>query len=191
MPMERHTVQFFDGPESLGADVAQYFADGVSAGDQLLLLARPIHVRAVEEGLAALGLSTATLENERRLTLFDVDSTLRGLMCNGRPDRHAFDRLFAAPVRTLAAQGSVRGYGELVDVLAGHGNIRASQELEDLWNELLAATPIQLHCGYTAATFADGRNARAMRSICHQHTHVCTNRSDLLAEWLLSQHTTN
>ena len=185
--MGRHTVQFFDGPESLGADVARFFAEGLVGGDRLLLVARPMSVRAIEEGLAGYGIGIATLEDQQRLTVLDAEATLRTVMYNGRPSADAFERTLAAPVRALAAQGPVRGYGELVDILAGRDNIRASQELEDLWNALLAVTPLQLYCGYTSATFADGRNARAMHHICHQHTEVRTNHSDLLAEWLLSQ----
>lgn len=152
------------------------------------MAARAPHVQAVLDELARQGEDVPFLVRSGRLTILDAETALRGLMSHGRPSAEAFERLLGAPVRRLASRGPVRVFGELVDVLASTGNVRASLELETLWNRLLEQTPIRLHCGYSAATFADVRAARAMKAICGQHTHVHLNAEDVLAEWLLSEH---
>ena len=186
-----HTVQFFDDARSLGKDVARFFSAGLSAGEGVLVAARPLHVQAVLDELTGHGWDVSQLVRNGRLAIIDAETALRGLMSNGRPSAAAFDALLAGPVRRLAADGPLRVFGELVDVLAGTGNVRASQELEQLWNQFLSQTPIRLHCGYTAATFADARAARAMHAICCQHTGIHKNADDRLAEWLLSEHVTD
>ena len=186
-----HSVQFFDGEDSLGAAVAAYFLEGLRTGAHLVLLARARNVETIAERLAGRGYPLSELVDEGRLTTFDTAATLRTFMVNGRPNLAAFEEAVVAPIRELAARhtGGVCAYGELVDVLAADDNIRASEDLERLWNGVLAELPrLQVHCGYTSAHFADERLARSMKSICDHHHHVVRDESDLLANWLLAQH---
>ena len=184
-----HGVQFFDGSDSLAGAVSTFLAQGLEKGERLLLLARPIHVKAIADGLAEQGHSLETLTRDGRLLLLDARETLLGLVHNGRISQSAFETLIATPVRAAAARGPIRAFGELVDMLALDDNLPASDELEALWNQLVAATPLTLLCGYTSATFADPRCGQTMPAICARHTHVQQREDDLLANWLLARHT--
>ena len=160
-------------------------------GTHLVLVARARNIETIAERLAGSGVPLSELADQGRLTTFDTAATLRTLMVNGRPNPAAFEEALASPIRELSAlhAGGIRAYGELVDVLAADDNIRASEDLERLWNGALTNIPrMQLYCGYSAAHFADERIARSMKSICGHHQHVRRNESDLLANWLLQQH---
>ena len=163
----RHTVQFFDGPESLGRNVAAFMVEGIAQGEHLILVARAAHVEAVADAMALSGFLLRELVASRQMTVVDAAAMLRRLMFNGRP----------------------RVYGELVDLLACDDNLRASEELELLWLQLLREWPVRLHCGYTGATFANERTAPGMKRICEHHDAVHRCDSDLLANWLLAQNT--
>jgi len=110
---------------------------------------------------------------------------------SGRPSADAFERTVAGLVRRQATRtnGKLRVYGELVDLLACDDNLRASDELELLWLELLREWPVRLHCGYTGATFTNERTAPVMKRICERHDAVQRCDTDLLANWLLTQNT--
>jgi len=187
----QHTVQFFDGPESLGRNVAAFMVEGIAQGEHLILVARAAHVEASAEAMAMSGLLLRELVASREMTVVDAAAVLRRLMFNGRPSPDAFERTVADLVRTEAARahGRLRVYGELVDLLACDDNLRASEELELLWLQLLREWPVRLHCGYTGATFANERTAPGMKRICEHHDAVHRCDSDLLANWLLAQNT--
>jgi hypothetical protein len=187
----RHTVQFFDGPESLGRDVAAYFAEGLGCRDRLLLMARRAHVAAVTESLAERSISVSDLVAAGELTIIESASALRTIMANGRPRGETFERVIGDAIRSAAARGPVqlRIYAELVDVLVCENNLRGCEELEAMWRALLEQVPMRLHTGYTSATFATARMGAAMKRICDRHDAVHRNDTDLLANWLLAQHT--
>jgi len=186
-----HTVQFFDGPESLGRNVAAFMVEGIAEGEHLMLVARAAHVEAIADAMALSGLLLRELVASGQMTVIDAATVLRRLMFNGRPSADAFERTVAGLVRRQATRtnGKLRVYGELVDLLACDDNLRASDELELLWLELLREWPVRLHCGYTGATFANERTAPVMRRICERHDAVQRCDTDLLANWLLTQNT--
>ena len=184
-----HTVQMFNDPESLGREVAAFFHEGLTAGDNLMLVARPAHIEAIAGALAALGSPMSGLVDAARLTIADAETTLGAFMYNGRPSERLFDEVVGAAVRRLAAgQRRIRAYGEMVDILADEDNLQASEQLEDLWNDLMTRIPVHLRCGYRSANFVVPRTAHSLRAICGRHARVHTTESDLLANWLLAQH---
>jgi hypothetical protein len=182
-----HIVQLFDSAESLGDSVASFLHEGLVAGANLLVLAKPAHVEAIADALLVRGHVMATLVSEQRLTVLDARLTLSSLMRNGAPDPALFERHIASVVRRLRADAPLRGYGELVELLAEEGNFRGAAELEGLWNQLSAVEPLTLLCGYSSAHFAPAGAGRALRQICRCHTRVKRGNSDLLGNWLLSR----
>src|SRR5690349_21204321 len=100
-----HTVQFFDGPESLGRDVAAYLIEGLTHHDRLLLMARRAHVEAIVESLAAHSISAKELMACGQLTVSEPAAALRMIMSNGRPHAESFQRVVANAIRTEAARG--------------------------------------------------------------------------------------
>lgn len=182
-----HLIQLFDAPESLGSAVAAFLAEGIRDDANLLVVARAAHVRAISEGLTALGYSMASLVGAGRLTVLDARTTMRGFMPKDRVDAALFEQTVGDTVRGLAATSGalLRVYGEMVDVLAEEQNYEAVTQLEGLWNELGTSTPFCLLCGYASSHFVSASVGDHLRSICQQHTRLLRGAGDVLANYVL------
>ena len=180
-----HLVQLFDDPESLATAVAAFLKEGVSGGDQLLVVSTSEHWQAIA---AALG--DGDVLADQRIIWRDAAETLRQFMRLGRPDARLFDQSVGALVRDLASRSPrLRIYGEMVDLLAGQGDYRGAHELEELWNELAERVSFTLFCGYCAAHFGDPARAQALHAICRAHSCVRSDPRDLLSAFLLQSYT--
>ena len=183
-----HIVELFDSPESLGEAVARFFVDGLSSGDNLLMLAKPVHVQAVADAMNRRGLAVATLVDAGRLIILDAATTLRLIMKRGVPDRQALNTMAENTIDQLAVDGQhVRVYGELVELLAEEGNFLGAELVEEFWNAFGSAHAISLLCGYSSAHFVMPGSLASLEGICRAHSRVQQNRQDLLANWLLSR----
>ena len=183
-----HVVQLFDTPESVGETVASFLAEGATAGEPLLVVARAIHTQCITTALAAHDIAVSTLLQSGRLTMLDAVAILRQLLVSGMPDEERFERVIGDLVRGLAADGvRVRIYGEIVDVLAEQLEFGAAVRLEQLWNTLARTTPMLLLCGYSSAHFAPSSAAGRLHDVCSCHERVMARQSDMLGSWILSQ----
>jgi hypothetical protein len=182
-----HTVQFFDGPDTLGTAVASFLHEGLQAGQYALVVARPFSTHMIARALAAEGAPLQPLVESGRLTVVDAAATLLAFMDGQLPDPGRFATVVGTLVRQqlAASNGRLRVYGEMVEILATEGNFDGAQQLEGLWNALGRDESFELLCGYSAAHFT-GVNGRAMLgAICAQHGGVHQDPSDVLASWLL------
>ena len=188
-PVADHTVQFFDAADTLGAAAARFLHEGLVAGADGLLVAKPSTVQAIGRGLGERGLAVGTLVESGRLTVLDAAAMLQAFMNGPTPDPARFDAAVGTVIRQrrAASDGPLRVYGEMVDILATEGNFRGAERLERLWTTLLEAEPCLLMCGYLAAHFATPDGADALRAICECHQQIRLDPGDLLASWLLNR----
>jgi hypothetical protein len=70
---------------------------------------------------------------------------------------------------------SIRGYGEMVDLLWQDGLAGASIELERLWNEIAKSHDLKLLCGYASAGVYQHA---AVGEIVRHHTHVMSDSGE-------------
>jgi hypothetical protein len=182
----RHSCQLFDSPASVAASVGAFFRDGLEAGDNLLAVMCPENWASTVRLLRGQGVNPSAVLASGQLTVLDAVTTLATFRRGGQIDPQLFETSIGGLVRTLAAgDRRLRVYGEMVDVLAMEGDFGASLHLEALWNELMAAVPFDLLCGYSAVNFGNPRSADALRLICAAHGQLRTNPRDLLATFLL------
>lgn len=188
-PAHEHFVQLFDTPDSLANVVSAFLKEGWDRGDRLLVIAKPAHWARTSDRLERRGCPITQATREGRLAVLDAATTLARVTRGGAVDRQLFLEQFGAILGGLAADstGTVRMYGELVELLAEEGDLRAAQHLEQLWNELADRHRFTLLCGYSAPHFADMRTLPALHAICRAHHRVQTNTSDLLGSWLVGQ----
>lgn len=183
-----HVIELFDGVESLGESVARFFMDGLSSGENLLMLAKPIHVQAVADALNRRGIGITGLVDGHRLVILDAATALRLIMKRSVPDIQLLTTMVQNTIDDLAFNGrNVRVYGELVELLAEEGNFRGAESVEEFWNGFGATHPISLLCGYSSAHFVMPDSLAVLQNLCRAHSRVQQNRQDLLANWLLSR----
>jgi hypothetical protein len=186
----QHFLQLFDGADSLAEAVAEFIQHGLQNHEISVIVVTPEHRSGILNRLRAAAVDVDRAEAAGLLIVRDAARMLRLFERRGRLDPHLFDASIGVQIRQLAAQGRVRVYGEMVDLLALQGNYAGAQLLENLWNDLRLRTQTQftLFCGYSSENFGDPLTAGSLRSICRSHSHSTSSPNDLLGSFLLRTH---
>jgi hypothetical protein len=185
--VSEHSVQLFDTLPSRAGAVARFVADGLAAGDTVLVVAQPQHWTAIVQEVEKRGCSENAALQSGQLTYLNAANVLQQFLVDGLPNQDGFDHVVGALVRRLAAKGRpLRAYGEMVDLLAAERNFAGALSLEECWNALAGEVPFALFCGYTSAHFAAQKSATALELVCRCHSAVKIDPADELGSWLLS-----
>jgi signal transduction histidine kinase len=168
-------VGIYEDANQLAVGVVDLLAPGLAHDDGAIVVASPIHLRLITEGLETRGIDVDAAAAEGRLVLADAAELLGTFLGEDGPDR---DR-FTVEVSTLlegagAGDRHVRIFGEMVTLLWNEGDVAGAIELEDLWNELLDGRLATLLCGYPVDAFAHARSIDDFQAVCDRHSEVVT-----------------
>jgi anti-sigma regulatory factor (Ser/Thr protein kinase) len=161
-----HFVWFYDERAHLIARVADYAAEGVRAGEQVVLIATNDHLHDIEARLATAGVDTSAVHT------FDAVAMLDAFYQDGVIDSDAFDETIGALVRSTTARGPVRAFGEMVALLWGDGAVREAIELEALWCGLRARDNFSLLCAYPSGIVLDEGLHAPLNAVCALHSEI-------------------
>jgi hypothetical protein len=182
-----HIVQLFDNLQSRASTIGAFTAEGLKAGDTVLIVAQPRNWKAMAEQITSLGCDVNGAIQLGQLTVLNAARTLKQFLVNGAPDQALYDTVVGGLIRSLLERGKpLRVYGEMVDILAGERDFTGAQKLEDFWNRLGHELSYTLFCGYSSANFAAQANAPALELVCRAHSEVRSNPVDELGSWLLT-----
>jgi hypothetical protein len=158
----QHIAQLYTEHQFLARAVGQFVGDGLRQGDAALVIATPLHWRAILRRLETDDLDVLRLRRRGQLVIRDAEDTLAEFMVDGMPDRERFRAVIGRVIDATRDAGFVRtrAFGEMVDILR-RADVTATIRLEELWNELLVERGIALLCGYSLDTF-DPRNYRGL-----------------------------
>jgi hypothetical protein len=173
--MTGHDVHFYRTEASLVRNVVQFLADGVRAGQPIVVIATPEHRRVFKEGLIAQRLDVDELYSGRLAVWLDARDTLASFMEGGTPNRDLFMATLGNVFERLINKRSyliVRGFGEMVDLLWKDGNTEGAILVEQLWNDLAKRYAYSLLCGYSVENFLIDGGVEKFRRVCTQHTHA-------------------
>jgi hypothetical protein len=179
-------VQLFDAPRSLADAVSHYLIDGRAHGDSLLVVARASHWQMIRAYLERRGVHPD--DQSERLTVMDARTVRGRITRRGALDPARMEDTLDRLVARQSAGAHVRIYGEVVELFAEEADFEQACALEDYWNSLQQKYGFTLLCGYSAAHFADPKNAHHLRSVCSRHTAVKSQSADSLGTWLTSAH---
>ncbi len=162
-----HSVAFWHLEESLTEDLVAYVANGLAAGEAVLVAATPSHHRRLESGLAAIGIDPVSAIVSGQYIPLDADSLHQDLPRLHHIDRDRFDALIGVPVEQISHRWrAFRVFGEIVDLYWRQSDDHLALELEACWSELRSRVTFPLLCGYE---LAPGERAGA---ICDCHDMV-------------------
>ena len=167
-----HAVRFYNDEPSAHDSIAEFFTAGASADDPLILVARRSTLEAVTRLLASGRYGPAGAAD--RIHFVDAAEALSTFMHGDAVDPARGAAFFAgvvADVRSRQAGGTIRWYGEEVDVLCERGNFAATIALEGLFCDLVLDPRLAALCGYRRARF-DGAGAAHKSAVCSLHNHV-------------------
>jgi hypothetical protein len=174
-----HAVRFYESQESLSRTVAEFLGEGLAIGQPAVLIGTPSHADAVVAELRRRGVDVDSMTSTGRFELLDARAVLATFMVEGTPDAARFKASLSEVLDRLrrGCAGTVRAYGEMVDLLWQDGQTDAAIRLEMLWNLLAATHDFSLLCGYAIGSFY---KRAGMRDICAQHSHVVPAESALV-----------
>ena len=170
-----HAVQFYDNERFVQHAIADFFTQGARPGDPLILVSRLRTFEGVAAHLAS-GRYGSAVEAADRIRFFDAEAALPQIMEGEGLDPVRAEHLLKHVLSQSCpshAQGTVRLYGEMVDILCQRGLHSAALQFEGIANSLFDLQPqLAILCGYAIERFDDDTNAARIRSICQKHTHV-------------------
>ncbi len=159
-----HSVAFWHRDEDLAESMVAYVANGLAAGEAVLVAATRAHHQLLEHRLAAIGLDPAAVKASGQYLPLDAGVLHDDLPRLHHIDRVRFDALIGQTVEEVSSRWrAFRVFGEIVDLYWRHSDDHLALELEACWNELRTRIPFPLLCGYE---LAPGENAGA---ICDCH----------------------
>lgn len=177
----RHVVQLYgrDSP-LLAANVSDFLARGLEAGDRLLLIATPTNTAAICDALHERAIDPLLLARTEHFVMLDAAEMLGRFMNGGEPDGQLFRNTVGSTVANLRASSpsaEISAYGEMVGLLWSDGYYSAAIALEALWNELLSSTGSRLFCGYPIDIYGDRFHECDVEALLSTHTHYLPQRA--------------
>jgi len=170
-----HIVYSYTDDTQLADAVCQFASAGIRSVEAVLLVLSEAHYEPVRERLTRQGFDLADLESTGHLACEDARTLLGTFMFDGIIDEHKFKTNIGGMIETAKAgslngkQRQVRVFGEMVDLI-WTPNPKATERLEELWNQVIRAHSVPLLCAYS---LSGARNTLSERVLsCHSHT-IC------------------
>ena len=167
-----HVIQLHTDEAFLTRAISEFVGTGLVQAEGAVVIATPEHAAAVTRVLRG-RMDVAAIEARTRLVILDAQATLDQFMVDGRPDHDRFFAIAGAVLDRVTAPGypQMRLFGEMVDLLWDH-NLPATIELEELWNEVLAARRVSLLCAYQIDSFDRHAHRGVLRHLSRTHSHL-------------------
>jgi len=168
-----HIVYSYTDHDQLADAVSLFARSGFEKGEAVLLVLSVTHYQPVRERLQAAGFNLAELEATGQLVCENAAGLLTHFMFDGIIDEYKFkskiDRMIEkAKLGTGARKhGLVRVFGEMVDLI-WTAHPKATERLEELWNEVIQVHSVPLLCAYSLTGPRTGPIPEGLTA-CHSH----------------------
>ena len=170
-----HVVQLYQDQDFLNRAVCRFAAAALANGEGLILVPTTRHWNAFRPRLIAEGVDVEAVQRNGQLSVVDADELLPRFMHSAMPDAPVFLGL-AADVIARARNGSrypkVRWWGEMVNILWERGDVAASMNLEDLFDQLAHKHDIAIFCSFLMDNFNGEIHTRMLPRLGENHSHL-------------------
>jgi PAS domain S-box-containing protein len=167
---EKHIVQFYETDLFLSEVVADFLAEGLLAGESVIVIATSAHWQMFRAQLVKRQLDVESATSSGLIAVLDARELLERFMVGGVPDARLFRTALEETVsRSISAapRAKTRAFGEMVDLLWRDGNSSAALRLEELWNEMQQSHALTLLCAYVMAGFY--KQSAGLHELCLAH----------------------
>jgi hypothetical protein len=170
-----HVVQLYQDKDFLNRAVCRFAAAALANGEGLILVPTVEHWNLFCPRLVSEGVDVEAARKRGQLTIVDADELLPRFMRNAMPDSPVFLGLAADVVYRARGGGrypKVRWWGEMVNILWERGEVAASMNLEDLFDELAHKQDIAIFCSFLMDNFNGDIHARILPRLGENHSHL-------------------
>src|SRR5437870_8417786 len=170
-----HIVQLYQDQDFLNRAVCRFAGAAIANGEGMILVPTLTHWNAFRPRLEAEGVDVEAARERGQLTVVDADEFLPHFMRDGMPDSPVFLGLAADVIGQARAGGRyprVRWWGEMVNVLWERGDVAASMNLEDLFDQLGGAQDVALFCSFLMDNFNGEVHTHMLPRLGTNHSHL-------------------
>ena len=170
-----HIVQLYQDEDFLNRAVCRFAGAALANGEGLILVPTLTHWNAIRTRLEAEGVNVEGARRRGQLTVVDADEFLPRFMRDAMPDSPVFLGLAADVIGEARADGRyprVRWWGEMVNVLWERGDVAASMNLEDLFDQLAHKHDIAIFCSFLMDNFDGDVHAHMLPRLGTNHSHL-------------------
>jgi MEDS: MEthanogen/methylotroph, DcmR Sensory domain len=170
-----HIVQLYQDQQFLNRAVCRFAAAALANGEGVILVPTQDHWKAFCPRLEAEGVDLEAVQRCGQLTVVDADCLLPQFMRDEMPDAPVFLGLAAEVVARSRAKDrypKVRWWGEMVNVLWERGDVAASMQLEDLFDQLAHQQDLAIFCSFLMDNFDGEVHARMLPRLGENHSHL-------------------
>src|ERR1700678_4597337 len=170
-----HIVQLYQDEQFLNRAVCRFAAAAMANGEGIIIVPTIVHWDAFRPRLESEGVDVKAAEKRGQLTIVDADNLLPTFMRDGMPDSPVFLGLAANVVSQARGDGrypKVRWWGEMVNILWERGDVAASMNLEDLFDQLAHEQDIAIFCSFLMDNFNGDVHARMLPRLGENHSHL-------------------
>jgi hypothetical protein len=170
-----HIVQLYQDQDFLNRAVCRFAGAALANGEGIILVPTLTHWNAIRPRLEAEGVDVEGARERGQLTVVDADEFLPRFMQDAMPDAPVFLGLAADVIGQARAGGrypKVRWWGEMVNVLWERGDVAASMNLEDLFDQLAQKHDIAIFCSFLMDNFNGEVHAHMLPRLGTNHSHL-------------------
>ena len=170
-----HIVQLYQDQDFLNRAVCRFAGAALANGEGIILVPTLTHWNAFRPRLDAAGVDVHAAQERGQLTVFDADELLSRFMRGGMPDPPTFNVVLGDIIGQARATGSnqkVRAWGEMVNVLWERGDVAASMNLEDLFDQLAKKHDIAIFCSFLMDNFNGDVHTHMLPRLGTNHSHL-------------------
>ena len=169
-----HIVQLYQDQQFLNRAVCRFAAAAIANGEGVILIPTIAHWDAFKSRLKD-EVDVKAAEDRGQLTIVNADEFLPAFLRDGMPDSPVFLALAANVVSRARGEGrypKVRCWGEMVSLLWERGDIAASMNLEDLFDQLAQQQNMAVFCSFLMDNFNGEVHARILPRLGENHSHL-------------------
>jgi hypothetical protein len=170
-----HIVQLYQDPDFLTRAVCRFAGAAIANGEGVILVPTLAHWNTFRPRLVAEGVDVEAAQERGQLTVVDAEQLLPRIMRDAMPDSPVFLGLAGEVIgqaRAGARYQKLRWWGEMVNVLWERGEVAASMNLEDLFDQLARKHDIAIFCSFLMDNFNGEVHAHLLPRLGTNHSHL-------------------
>lgn len=168
-----HIVQLYQDQEFLNRAVCRFAMGALANGEGVILVPTRAHWEAFRPRLEAGGVDVQAAQDQGQLTIVDADELLPRFMGQAMPNAPVFLGLTSDIVtRARGGYPKVRWWGEMVNILWERGEVAASMNLEDLFDQLVHQQDIAIFCSFVMDNFDGQVHSQMLPRLGKNHSHL-------------------
>jgi hypothetical protein len=170
-----HIVQLYQDQDFLNRAVCRFAGAALANGEGIILVPTLAHWNTIGPRLEAEGVDVKAARERGQLTVVDSDELMPRFMKAAMPDSALFLGLAGDVIGQVRAGGryqKVRWWGEMVNVLWERGDVAASMNLEDQFDQLAKKQDIAIFCSFQMDNFNGEVHTHMLPRLGTNHSHL-------------------